>query len=185
METKFMTTTKKTTKATTVKPVESAVIAGKEAVETAVKAGTEAATQGFEKAVAVSKEQVEAAAKAGADAFKGYEDVVTYNRNNMEALLKVSAIWAKGVQDINNELTVLANTSMEQGVSATKQMMNCKTVEEVVAVQSDLAKTSYDKAVVEGRKISDMGIKLAETAAQPLAARVNETVATLSKPLAA
>lgn len=188
-----MTTTKKTTKAADVKTVESkaaetveaAVTAGKEAVETVVKAGTDAAAKGYEKAVAVSKEQVEAAAKAGADAFKGYEDVIAYNQNNMEAVMKAGAIWTKGIQDLSREMTVLANTSMEQSVAATKQILGCKSVEEVVAVQSDLAKTNYDKAVAESRKLSDMSIKLAENAAAPITVRVNETVATFSKPLAA
>jgi len=180
-----MTTAKKTTKTADVKPVEAAVSAGKEAVETVVKASTDAAAKGYEKAVAVSKEQVEAAAKAGADAFKGYEDVIAYNQNNMTAMMSVSAIWVKGFQDINKEMAVLANASLEEGVAAAQQILGCKSVEEVVAVQTDLAKNSYDKAVSESRKFNDMGVKLAETAAEPIAVRVNETVATFSKPLAA
>ena len=185
-----MTTAKKNTKdnAKTTEATETvkvAVNAGKEAVETVVRAGADAATKSYEKAVAASKEQVEAAAKVGADAFKGYEDVIAYNQNNMEALMKVSAIWFKGVQDINKEVTTLANTSLEQGINASKQILGCKTVEEVIAVHSDLAKTNYDKVVTESRKLNDMGIKLAENTTAPIAVRVNETVATFAKPLAA
>ena len=185
-----MTTAKKNTKdnAKTTEATETvkvAVNAGKEAVETVVRAGADAATKSYEKAVAASKEQVEAAAKVGADAFKGYEDVIAYNQNNMEALMKVSAVFVKGVQDINKEMTVLANASMEQSVSATKQILACKSVEEVVAIHSDLAKANYDKVVAESRKLSEMGVKLAEDATAPIAVRVNETVANFSKPLAA
>lgn len=190
-----MTATKKTTKKTesmATETVEAAISAGKEAaktientIDTAVKHSAKATSESLEKAVAVSKEHVEAAAKASADVFKGYEDVIAYNKNNMEALMEVSAIWFKGVQDINNEVTALANTSFEQGVTATQQILGCKTVEEVFTVQSDLAKTNYDKAVAESRKISEMGIKLAEKTAAPIAVRVNETVANFSKPLAA
>ncbi len=154
-------------------------------IDTVVKAGTEAVAKSYEKAVVASKEQVEAATKAGADAFKGYEDVLAYNQNNMEALMKISAIWFKGVQDINKEVTTLASTSMEQGVNASKQILGCKTVEEIIAVHSDLAKTNYDKVVAESRKLSDMSIKLAENTAAPIAVRVNETAATFAKPLAA
>ena len=173
-----MTTSKKTTKTAKPKAVEATI-------DTVVKAGTEAVAKSYEKAVAASKEQVEAATKAGADAFKGYEDVLAYNQNNMEALMKVSAIWFKGVQDINKEVTTLANTSLEQGINASKQILGCKTVEEVIAVHSDLAKTNYDKVVTESRKLNDMGIKLAENTTAPIAVRVNETVATFAKPLAA
>jgi len=190
-----MSTTKKTDKsaeAKAVDTVEAAINAGKEAAETiettidtVVKAGTEAVAKSYEKAVAASKEHVEAATKAGADAFRGYEDVLAYNRNNMEALMKVSTIWVKGVQDINKEMTALASASLEQSVNASKQIMGCKTVEEVIAVQSGLAKANYDKVVAESRKLSDMGIKLAENTTAPIAVRVNETVANFSKPLAA
>ena len=162
-----MTTTKKTTKTADAKTVES------KAAET------------VEAAVNASKEAVETVLKASADAFPGLDEVVAYNRNNMEAMMKVSTIWTKGVQDMSKELTVLANASMEQSVSATKQILDCKSVEEVVAVQADLAKTNYDKAVADGRKLSEMGVKLAENAAAPITARVNETVATFSKSLAA
>lgn len=164
-----MTTTKKTTKTAEAKTVES------KAAET------------VEAAVNASKEAVETVMKASTDAFAGigFDDVVAYNRSNMEAMMKFSTIWTKGVQDMSKELTDLANASMEQNVAATKQILDCKSVEDVVAVQADLAKTNYDKAVVEGRKLSEMGVKLAENAAAPITARVNETVATFSKPLAA
>ncbi len=190
-----MTTTKKTAKkaeSVATETVEAAINAGKEAaktientIDTAVKNGAKAASESLEKAVAASKEQADAAAKASADVFKGYEDVIAYNRRNVEALMEVSTIWLKGVQDINKEASALANASFEQGVSATQQILDCKTVEEVIALQSDLAKANYDKAVAESRKISEMSIKLAEKTAAPIAVRVNETVANFSKPLAA
>ena len=85
-----MTATKKAAPKAAVKAtetVEAAVAAGKETVETVVKASTEAATKGVEKAVAVSQEQVAAAVKAGSDAFKNYEDVIAFGKENVDALL--------------------------------------------------------------------------------------------------
>ena len=63
--------TTKTVKPATAKPsaqdsadaIEATVVAGKETVDTVVKAGTDAAAQGVEKAVAMSQEQIAAAVK--------------------------------------------------------------------------------------------------------------------------
>jgi len=165
--------------------VEAAVVAGKETVEAAVKAGTEAAAKNYEQAVAATREQVEAAVKAGAEMFKGYEDVSGFSKENIDAVMASSAVLSKGLQDFNKTWFALAQDAMEQNVAATKKMLGCKNVAEVVEVQSDLAKANYDKAVTEGRKLSDMTIKLAEEATAPITSRVNSTVETFTKNFAA
>ncbi len=196
-----MTATKKTIKVaeakTDVKPttktvdspkvdaVQAAVTVSKEAVELAVKAGNEAATKGYEQAVSVAKEQVEAATEASAEVFKGYEGVIAFHKNNFDAIVEASNIWVTGVQNLNAAWSSFASKSVEQGVSTSKALIACSTVEEIIALNSKNAKSSYDAAVAETQNIREMGIKLAETSAKPLASRVNETVAQFSKPLAA
>lgn len=178
-------TAKKTNTQKMTQPVEAAMAAGKETVETVVKAGTEAATKGYEKAVAMQKEHVDAAVKAGTEAFKGYEEVVVYNKENVEAALAAGSTFVKGMQEMNKAFYTLAQASMEDSVAATKKIMECKSLNDVFAVQSDLAKSNYEKAVAESRKLSDMGVKLAEETATPIAGRVNVTVEKITKPLAA
>jgi phasin family protein len=63
--------------------------------------------------------------------------------------------------------------------------MGCKTVAEVVELQSTIAKSQYDKALTESRKLSDQTVKLAEQASKPIADQVKIAVETLSKPIAA
>ena len=180
-----MSAKKTTTAQNMTQPVEAAMAASKETVETVVKAGTEAATKGYEKAVAMSKEQVEAAVKAGNDAYKGYEEVVSYNKENVEAVLVAGTTFVSGMQEMNKAFYSLAQASMEDSVAATKKMMTCKSLNDVIAIQSDLAKANYEKALAESRKFSDMGVKLAEEAASPIAGRVSVTVEKITKPLAA
>lgn len=170
---------------TPVEQVEAAVKAGKETVEAAMKAGADVAAEGYEKVLAMTKENVDAIVKAGADAFKGYEDLIAFNKDNVDAFVKCGTLFAQGMQEINKVVLGLAQTSMEDGVNATKAMFACKSVKDVVAVQSDLAKNNYETLVTEGKKLSEMSLKLAETVGAPLAARVNLAVEKLTKPLAA
>ena len=52
-------------------------------------------------------------------------------------------------------------------------------------MQNDLVKANYEKAMSEGRKITDMTVKLAQDASAPITKRVNVTVEKITKELAA
>ena len=171
---KTMSATKKTPAG---KPVEK--------VEAAVKVGADVAAKGYEQAVAMTKEQVEAAVAAGSEVFKGYEDVAAYNKENVDAVIKSGAIFTKGVQEINSLMFGLAKAALDENVALTKAMFGCSSVVEAVDLQSKLAKTNYDKALNDSRKLSDLSLKLAEESIQPIAERVNVAVEKISKPLAA
>jgi len=180
-----MTIAKKTATVKAAQPVEAALAAGKETIETVVKAGAEAASKGVERAVAMSREHVSAAVKAGTEAFKSYEDIVAFGKDNVDAVVKSNAILVKGFQDIHNVLFGIAQAQLEEQVAATKKFFGCKTFKDVMEAQAELARTSYAKVLDDGRKITDLSVKLAEEASTPITRRVNVTVEKFTKPLAA
>lgn len=165
--------------------LEAAVAAGKETVETVVKAGADAAQQGVDQAVAMGKEQVAAAAKAGSDVFKSYEDVLVFGKANVDAVMAANATFLKGLQMINAEVFGLAQGSIDKGAAATKVFFACKTPEDFFAAQNDFYKASYDDAVVEFKKISEMTVKVAEDSVAPITKQVMVAVETFTKPIAA
>lgn len=165
--------------------VEAVAPVVKETVETAVKAGADVSAKGVEKAATMGQEQITAAVKAGGQVFKTYEDAVAYNKENVDAFVQANNIMAKGMQDLNKVLFAMAQKNMEETVDLTKKMFGCKSVDDMVKLQSSLLKTNYAKAFDESRKISDMAVKLAEEAAAPIAGRVTVAVEKVTKPIAA
>lgn len=165
--------------------ITSAVNAGRETVEAAVKVGNDMASKSYEQAMAMTKDQVEAVVKAGSEVFKGYEDLVAYNKDNIEAVVQSGTKWVQGVQDLNKAWFGLAQTSMEETVNAAKAMMGCKNLQDVIKLQNDYARTNYDKLVKESQKLTDLSRQVAEEAFEPINARVSTTVEKFSKPLAA
>ncbi len=157
-----MTTTKKTAK-----KVETTV---SEAVEATVNSVVKAA----EKATTISN-----------GAFKGFDDVIAYNTSNLDAAVTAGNIWMKGVQDFTKAWSNFAQSAVEKNTEIATQVLACKSVEEAVSVQSDFAIASYDVAVTEGRKFTDMGTEIAEKASAPLKSRMDETVTNFSKSIAA
>ena len=134
---------------------------------------------------AAGAEAVETAVKAGAGAFKGYDELAGFGKDNVEAVMTSGAILAKGMQDLNNVWLGLARASVEDAVGAAKALFGCKTVAEVVEVQTGLAQAQYEKFVEDSRRLSAMSAKLSENASAPIAARVTVAVEKFNKPLAA
>jgi len=143
------------------KPIEDAVAAGKQTIEQAVKASTAS----YEQAVAMGKEQVENASNA---AFRGYDDFTALNKQGVEAFAAAGSIWAKGCEELGKACFSLAQESAESGADIAKSIMTAKTFQDVVDIQIDFAKKQFDQLVAEGTKMSELSVKVATDAAQPL-----------------
>lgn len=162
--------------------VETGMAAGKDMVETFVKVGQEAAQKGYEQAVTLTKEQVE---KARATMAKGYDEMNSLGKDNLDAFVQASTIYAKGVEAMGKEVMTYAQTRMETNMAVMKAIFGCKTLKEVVDLQTEFARSAFDQIVTETTKLSEMGVKVANDAAAPITARVNVVVEKIVKPVAA
>ena len=138
--------------------------------------------------MAMTQAQFDAAFLAGAEAFKsveGYEELAAFGKDNVDAVMESSAAFAKGLQDLNKVWFDLAQASVDANVAATKKILGCKQLDDVIALQSVLAADGYGKMVADSRQLSAMSVKLAEAAIQPLAGHFNAAVETFTKPRAA
>ena len=177
-----MTTQKKTQTAQDVfKPVEDAVNAGKEQIENVVKASNEAATKQYEQAVEMTKQQVEKTSNA---VFKGYDEVTTFNKANIDAVVQSSTIAAKGVESLSRELFDFAQQQLETNVATTKKLFGAKTLREVFDLQADFARQNFDKMLAESAKVTEMSVKVANEAMQPIQTQTNTAVEKAMKPAA-
>ena len=156
----------------TAKQIEEAVAAGKQTIRNVVKVATDTAGA---KAVSVTRDNVEVAVKAGSAAYKGYEDVVQFGRDNADAAVKAGLILAKGLQELNRTFLAFAQEQVEESVATAKALSGAKSLQEVIDIQSRLAKNGFDRLLAEGGKLNEVSAKLAEQALAPLAARLNVT----------
>ncbi|HEX6978491.1 MAG TPA: phasin family protein [Alphaproteobacteria bacterium] len=138
--------------------------------------------KGYDQLISNAREQFE---KAGASALKAYEDLIKFQRENYEAFVTSTTIFAKGVETVGKVWSDLAHESWENFAQTTKALLGAKTLREAVEVQSDFAKVSFDKLVAESTKLSEMTVKVANEAFQPINARLNVAVERLLKPIAA
>jgi len=168
-------TTNKATMDAAASTMEAMAAAGKETAETFAKAGNEAAAQGYEKAFAFGKEQADAATK-------GYEQVSAFGKDNVEAAVAAGAAATKGIETLNAELMDFAKTAMADQMAAFGKIMAIKTPQDMIELQNDFAKTSFDVAVARSTKIGEMTAKVANEAFAPVNERANAAMETFAKP---
>src|SRR3546814_14310410 len=66
-----------------------------------------------------------------------------------------------------------------------KQVLGAKSLNEVVDLQNTFTKSAFDAFVAESTKISELSVKTASEAIEPIKARAAEAVEPLSRPHAA
>jgi phasin family protein len=176
------TTTPATATPATMAPVEAAAAANQETFDTVLKAGTQAATKGYEQAIAIAQEQVE---KASETLFKRYDEAASFGKDNVDACVTCSTVFAKGVESMSKELMSLAQSTVEANVATTKALFGAKSVRELIDLQTEFSRSRFDSLMAESAKLTELSMALANETIEPIQARMNATVEKLMKPIAA
>jgi phasin family protein len=141
-----------------------------------------ATTPNYGQFVTTAKQQVE---KSTSQFLKGFEDLTALTKQNVDAFVKSGAILAKGFEDISKSTAAYTQSTLESSAAASKAVLGVKTVRDLVDLQSSFAKKSFDSAIAEGTKVSEISVKVANEAFQPISTQINATFGKLTKPLAA
>jgi phasin family protein len=149
-----------------------------ETLAAATQAAEAVTRQPFDKATTLTRDQV---AKASAL----LEDLAVLGKGNLDAVVQSNTVIAKGLEEISREFMRYAQTSLESATSATKALFGARTLQDLIALNSDFARTSLDTFLANSTKLGDMGLKVANEAFEPISARVNVAIEKLAKPAAA
>jgi phasin family protein len=114
-------------------------------------------------------EKAKAAMEKGA---KGFEEMNEMAKGNIEAMVEASRIAAKGLETLGQEMAEYGRKSFEHATSTAKTLASVKSPTEFMKLQSDFVRQSFDSFVAEASKTTEMMIKLAGDAAQPISNRV-------------
>jgi phasin family protein len=104
--------------------------------------------------------------------FKTAEELFTFSQGNVEAFVTAGQIWAAGAQDISKTIAAQVQAQFDETVAAAKSFAGVKSVQEVVDLQSELARRAVAKAAAETSRLTDASRKLATEALAPITNRV-------------
>ena len=143
---------------------------------TAKKTAKTAAAETAETVVANAQAQVQKAQKA---AFQSYEEMASFNKDALDAVVQSGTIVAKGYEAIGKEVMSFTQNTLEANAAATKALFGVRNLREAFDLQAEYTRTSFDKAVAESAKLTEMSINVAKEAFEPIQTRVNTAVETV------
>lgn len=103
-------------------------------------------------------------------------DFNTFSKENVEALVTSMTKAGKGYEQINAAVIAYTKSAVEDGVSAAKRIAGAKSVQEIIEVQSDFAKSSLDAYIGEMNKVTDLYASTMKDAFKPINERVSAAV---------
>ena len=126
----------------------------------------------------MNKEHFETATQG---AMGGLDDMRVFGKANVEAALAASQTLVKGIEQMNRAWSEFTMRLVEAHMNSVQALIGCKNLKDVVELQADFAKRQLAAAVVESSKLSELTLKVANEAIEPLSARVSEAMNTAAK----
>ena len=114
--------------------------------------------------------------KASIPMTKTYEEFTSINKEAVDAFVKSSAIFAKGFEEISRQVFALTQTLFEANMATGKAVMGVKTPKDLLDLQSGLVSHSFNTALSQATKISELSVKIANQAAEPIQAHFSNAL---------
>ncbi len=172
-------------KKTTLKTTPAKTAAAKRAAAPKAKDTTTMATKTQTKTATFANDMAnEMQARLAGMYEKGTEmtgEMVTFQRANAEAMAEAGKILFTGMQDLTRDAVEETRKAADQLGEDARLMAAAKSPTELVKLQGDIMRRSFDHVVATGSKNTEAWIKLTNDAFAPLTSRVSETVDKMNK----
>lgn len=133
----------------------------------------------------LTREAYEQLSKTSANTTHAAQESMELSRENIHALMEVANVITDVSKEIGAEAMNYLNKSFGQNVELSKQVLTCRTLNDVFDLFGRIVKTNLDNFFTESVKLSEMLFQCATDVSEPLNDRVSETTDRLSKVIAA
>jgi hypothetical protein len=96
-----------------------------------------------------------------------FQDMNKLGKDLMDTSLKSAAAVTKGAQAIAAEATEFTRTSAETGSAALEKLLASNSLDKVIEVQTDFARSAYESCVAEATRMSALFADMARDALKP------------------
>ena len=105
-----------------------------------------------------------------------FGDYATFAKGNVEAVVESGKILAGGLQDMSTNLIAEGRVAFESATADMKVMAAAKSPTDLIQLQSEMMRKSFDSVVAYGSKNTEAMLKIATEAMAPLSSRVSLAV---------
>jgi len=111
-----------------------------------------------------------------ANVAKAFESINAAVSDYVGAVTKSSAALWQGIEEITRSVGGLSQETFARAVSAYTTLASAKTPQEALSMHTDFVKDSFDSAVANTSKVSEISVRVAKDAISPLTQHANEAI---------
>jgi hypothetical protein len=145
---------------------------GQQAVDSAAGSVQEATIVGLDGARRMTDQFTRVLGLSGRES----EAVTRQASENLGALAETGTVLARGFQDVSREWLTLSQHGLQKNIEGLTQLSRCRSLQDFVAVQSELMRNNWHYMIDVSRQIAERSIEIANEAAQ--------TISSETKPVA-
>lgn len=94
---------------------------------------------------------------------------------NVIVMTETSTVWVRGFQDLSQEWVSLVQERLQTNLEGFSALARCRSLPDLMAVQSGLVRTRLEQTINGTRRIAEVNGRVANEAAQAMAARIAST----------
>jgi phasin family protein len=104
------------------------------------------------------------------------EELERRSSQNVEAVAQASTILTKGVQEISREWFDFLQQRLVQNADAMNKLAGCRSLQDLVTVQSEMVRDRLGHAVEGGRRITEVSMRMADEAGRVITSQADRNV---------
>ena len=94
------------------------------------------------------------------------EELARRSSQNLQAVTQASTVLARGAQEVSHEVFGLVQDRLQKNLDAVNRLVGTRSVQDFVAVQSDLARDTLQQVIETNRRIAEVSLRIANEASQ-------------------
>ena len=96
------------------------------------------------------------------------EELARRSSQNLQAVTQASTVLARGAQEVSHEVFGLVQDRLQKNIDAVSRIAGVRSVQDFVAVQSDLARDTLQQVIETNKRIAEVSLRTADEAARAI-----------------